>query len=128
MAAGWQARLPLFEPPRVLMRLDDVATCIVNANYRIMGTAAMVELIRLHPARKVMPHVEFGVPYNTSMVDRNISRRRNIRHLAKKSRILRAVKSAQCRLAQNAQFLCPNLSENLGLLFSSASGAGKPSQ
>ena len=101
MAAGWQARLPLFEPPRVLMRLDDVATCIVNANYRIMGTAAMVELIRLHPARKVMPHVEFGVPYNTSMVDRNISRRRNIRHLAKKSRILRAVKSAQCRFVQN---------------------------
>jgi len=59
-------------------------------------------------------HVEFGVPYNASMVDRNISRRRNIRHLAKKSRILRAVESMDCRIAQ---FPCPNLSEKFALMF-----------
>jgi hypothetical protein len=36
MAAGWQARSPLFEIARVLVRLDHVARVIVNANHSIM--------------------------------------------------------------------------------------------
>ena len=32
-AAGWQARSRLFELARVLVRLDHVARCIVNANH-----------------------------------------------------------------------------------------------
>jgi hypothetical protein len=39
-AAGWQARLPIFELALVLVRLNHLARLIVNADHSIMGAAA----------------------------------------------------------------------------------------
>jgi hypothetical protein len=57
MTAGWQARLPLLEIARVLMRLNHVASFIVNANHSIMRAA-----VKLCVADCVADRVWLAVP------------------------------------------------------------------
>jgi len=51
------ARSPLFEIARVLVRLDHVASIIVNANHSVMGAAAVLRVMTAAPlpSKNVVP-------------------------------------------------------------------------
>jgi hypothetical protein len=51
---------PLFEIPSVLVRLDHVARCIVNANHSVMGAAP-----KFGVANRIADRVWFAIPQAT---------------------------------------------------------------